>query len=594
MVTEKNESVAGGNESVASGDASLASVCWVTAATLAGLLCFLQLGAMASLLMGRFGFAFVAPITLVATLVGGYWLGRWEGLRGRACWWPVGVTLVLVAGSLLISAFFYDLSFDGQWYHESGVIDIARNWNPLHDPMTTFASNQGDRATCLRYYAKGPWYDEATIFAASGKIELGKCINWLMLAAAFLGTLGAGLSGGWRRGRAFAIAAVVAMNPVAMSEATSYMVDSVMVSSLILAIVATITGLRRPSPAVIAAGVAAAIVCINSKFNGLIYLCFMLAAVMVWCFFKARGRLVRVTYVAGGTLVLGACVWGYNPYVTNTVYMQQPFYPILGSAKHPSEVQQGHDGNEKYETPKNMVGRALPIRFFYSVFSRPSNPPYRDGKVAVLMWPFTARPYDLYAYTFHDPRVAGLGPWFSGCLVLAFALGVWLLIKLDASSRWLLALTAATIIASLLLSKDMWWARYGPQLWLLPILPIVFAFRENAAMLESRLQARLTWVLCGLLICNAGIVAAARLNWDIGATLTLRQQMRAMREAGQESGQEYDFYCRYFDDSLRERLTEANVKIHNLSAAKVANGTELKSVVEGYHWAVQYHVAGEK
>jgi hypothetical protein len=250
---------------------------------------------MASLAAGRVGFAFVAPMPLVAALPGAFWLARREGLQGRMCWYPAALTLVLLALSLLLAAFFYDFSWDGQWYHQLGIIRIARDWNPVSDPMRSFADspNQLHSQLYLRHYAKGPWYAAATIFAATGRIEWGKCINWFILMAAFLGTLAACLSGGLRRSRALAIAAVVAINPVAISEVTTFMVDGVMASSLTLAVVATVSALRQPRPATIVTGVAASIVCINSKFNGLIYLCFLLAAAVLWC--------LQSTPIAGAT-----------------------------------------------------------------------------------------------------------------------------------------------------------------------------------------------------------------------------------------------------------------------------------------------------
>jgi hypothetical protein len=558
----------------------------VTSGTVAVFLCLLQLGAMASLLAHRAGFAFIAPMALMAALFIGYWLARREGLQGRVCWYPGGFALLLLAASLLLSAFFYDFSWDGQWYHQTAVILIARDWNPLYEPMRSFSGSQFHSQLWLRHYAKGPWYAEAAIFAATGRIELGKCMNWLLLMAAFVGTLAACLSEGLRRSRALAIAAVVALNPVALCEITTFLVDGVMVSSLILAVVATVSALRQPRPAAIATAMAASIVCINAKFNGLVYLCFFLAAVGVWCLFKARRSLVRLTGVAVGTLVLGTCLWGYNPYVTNTLYRHQPFYPILGSANYPSLSQQGNDGNEKYETPKNMVGRNRIVRFAYAIFSRPGNQPYREGKTASLMWPFTAHMHDLYAYAFQDPRVAALGPFFSGCLVLSVGLGVWLLFRMDSPSRWMLTLASVTIVVSLLISKDSWWPRYGPQLWLLPILPMVFAFREDS----SRLQIRLTWALCVLLVANAVIVATVRLHWETRASLTLRHQLRDLRN----SGQEYELSGRYFDDSATERLTEAHVRFHDLGMTKIPKRHELESVVEGYPDATRYREVGEK
>ncbi|NYF81149.1 hypothetical protein [Granulicella arctica] len=564
-------------------NASLASVCWITSATLAAFLCFLQLGAITSLLAGRAGFALIAPIALIAALLSAYWLARREGLPGSMRWWPVGLTLVLLASALLLSAFFYDFAWDGEWYHQSGIISIAHGWNPLSEPMRTFSSG---RELWLRHYAKGPWYAAATIFAATGRIEWGKCINWLVFAAAFFGTLAAALNAGFRRSRALAIAIVVAVNPVVLSELPTFLVDGIMASSLILTVAATITALRQPRPAVIATAVAASIVCINAKFTGLIYLCFALAAIGLWCLFKARRSLAPLAYLTAGTLVLATCLWGYNPYVTNTLYRHQPFYPILGSAKYPNLVQQGDDGNEKYETPKNMVGRMRPIRFAYSIFGRPGNQPYREGTTASLMWPFTAHPHDLYSYTFQDPRIAALGPFFSGGFLLSIALGIWLLFKLDSSSRWLLLLTSATIIASLLISKDSWWPRYGPQLWLLPIIPMLFAFRENS----SRLQVRLTWTLFVLLFVNAAIVAAVRFHWETQASLTLRHQLRDLRN----SGQEYEFSTFYFDDSAKERLTEAHVRFRDLGMTKLPNSHELESVVEGYPAPILYRATGEK
>ncbi len=567
---------------------SLASVCWVTSTAVVAFLCLLQLGAMASLLAQRAGFALVAPVALVAALSIGYWLARREGLLNWMGLWPVSLTLILLALSLALSAFFYDFSWDGQWYHQLGIIRIARDWDPVSDPMRSFADSpsQLHSQPYLRHYAKGTWYAAAAIFATTGRIELGKCINGLILMASVLGTLAACLGGGLRRSRALGIAAAAAFNPVVLSEITTFMVDGVMASALLLTIAATVSAVRQPRPAVVACAVGASIVCINSKFTGLVYLCFLLGAVGIWCLFRARKLLARGACVAVSALVLGACVWGYNPYLTNTFYRHQPFYPILGSAQYPSLAQQGNDGNEKYETPKNMVGRRLPVRFLYSIFGQPGNQPYREGAKATLMWPFAARFHDLYSYTYQESRVAALGPYFSGCLLLSVGLAGWLLFKLDASCRWLLILASAAIVLSLSISKDSWWPRYGPQLWLLPIVPMWVAFRESS----SRLQTAFAWTICALLLINTAIVASVRFNWETRASLTLRHQLRDLRD----SGQEYEVSTRFFDDSVKERLTEAHVRFRDLGMTKLPKGHELESVVEGYPEGTRYRAVGEK
>ena len=361
-----------------------------------------------------------------------------------------------------------------------------------------------------------------------------------------------------------------------MCQSTTFLVDGVMISFLVVAVASIFTCLERPNTAAAVAGVAAAIVSINAKFTGLVYLIFFLLAAVLWCFFNRRRWLPRFAGVAAAAIFLGACVWGYNPYVTNTIYRHQPFYPMLGSAQYPSIEQQGKDGNETEETPKNMVGRSRLVRFGYAIFGRPGNQPYREGLNASLMAPFTARPSDLYAYTFQDPRVAAFGPLFSGCLILSFALWLWLLIS-GSSIRWLLLLLPATIIASLLVSKHLWWPRYGPQLWLMPIVAIVFALREP----RSSARKAFAFVVLCLLFLNAAIVACVHLRWEANASAMLRTQLRQMHD----SGQTYEVATYAFKDSTNVRLTEAGVKYRDVGWQTFAGAHdthELKSVVEGY------------
>ena len=76
--------------------------------------------------------------------------------------------------------------------------------------------------------------------------------------------------------------------------------------------------------------------------------------------------------------------------------------------------------------------------------------------------------------------MAGFGPFFSGCLILALLLGLILMVTMRAT-RWPMVLITAAVICSLLLSRHLWWPRYGPQLWLLPILPVAIAFEQRVS-----------------------------------------------------------------------------------------------------------------
>ncbi len=433
----------------------------------------------------------------------------------------------------------------------------------------------------VRHYPKGPWYVAAAIFDATGKAELGKCIDVIAWAAMGLATLAAALDYGMPRSRAAAIAIVVALNPAVMSEITTYMVDGVMMSFLTVVAAAILSGFRKPQPVVILVGLLAAIASINAKFTGLVFLCFIFAAGGIWCMVQVRKWLLRYCGLALLAIFLGAGVWGYNPYVINTIYRYNPFYPQSGSKTFPSLDDQGKQGIEKFETPRNFLPHNRFSRLFLATFGRPGNQPYHKEPNSQLMWPFAARWADLFYYHYHETRVAGFGPWFSGALLLSLGLATWILLKRK-SARAVMILVALTIMASLVISPYFWWARYGPQLWLLPILPAVFVFWAP----PSRWALNVAWVLVALLALNAGIVTAVRLTWETNASQTLRRQLTELRQ----SGRQYAFYIPNFTFALEGRLKAWGVDYVIGDRVQVGNGPRLMSMVEDYPSPVRYRV----
>jgi hypothetical protein len=529
------------------------------------------MGAMLSLMADHVGFRLVGPLSLVLALIVGMWLGRKERSQILRWWLPCVVALLIVISSMAISAFYYDLSWDGQWYHQTGIIHIANDWNPVANPMRGFTK---DMQEWIRHYPKGPWYAAAVVYRLTGHIEGGKCVTWIALAAMFTAVLAVLLEMGFRRATAIFLALLIALNPAVVSELTGFMVDGIMFSFLTVAIASMISVLRSPRWAASVGGVAAAIVAINAKFTGLVFLCFALASAALWCWLRRRANVGAFTGVACGTVFLGVCVWGYNPYITNTIYRHQPLYPVLGSAQYPTI-----DHIENGETPRNMRHRNRFMRFGYALFGRPGNQPYYIGRNAELMWPFAARPADLYSYTFQETRVAGFGPWFSGCLLLSLALMAWLVSR-EASARWALLLVCVTIAGSLLISRHLWWPRYGPQMWFLPLAPMIAALQSKS----SRPQRIVAWTIGVLLLLNALIVAGVRMQWETTHSMALREQLKQMRD----SRRDYRVSTRYFSESARVRLSEASIRYQDLGMQKLPEGKELVSVVEHYPDPTRY------
>ena len=496
---------------------SLATLAWSAAAILLAFSCFAHLGVLLCFSAGWRVSSFVAPAALLLALAAGDWLARREGLRGPLRIAPPATALAVLGVSVFLSAAFFDLSWDGLWYHQTAVYQMAHGWNPLHDPLHTFAPGIQDS---LRYYAKGPWYAALALFQTAPHIEWAKPAPWMALAATFLAVAAAALDFGMRRRTALVIAALVSLNPVVVCQLASYLVDGLLISYLACYVAAQFRCFRRPSLLVHAVALASTVLCINTKITGLVYLCFFCAAGGLYLLIRRRRLVPRYAAVQFASIVLGVGVFGFNPYVTNTVNRGHPFYPWMGTAAHPSYGQRGRDPNERVETPKNMVGRNRLVRFSYGLFGRPGSQPFFDGPNARLMWPFDVGWKDFDIFYFHEVRISGFGPLFSGAFLIALMLLGGALVR-PGLPREIVVLLVGVVVASLLVGIHMWWARYGPQLWWLPIIAVVAAL----AVPGWRAIRWAAWGLAALLLVNAALVGVAHFRWEVHATRTTLEQM---------------------------------------------------------------------
>ena len=510
---------------------------------------------------------------LLSLIVGDY-LARREGIHGLIRMAPPVIALTIMGIALFLASAFFDMSWDGLWYHQTAVYQMSHGWNPLYDPMHNFAPHLQD---WVRYYAKGPWYVALALFETTHNIEMAKAAPWIALMATSFAVFAVAIDFGMRWYKAALIAALVSFNPVVTCQLASYLVDGLLISFLACFIAAMFRWFQRPSLLVLMIAMMSAILCINAKFTGLVYLCFFVAAGGLYILIKRRDLLWRYITIQFVSILMGMVVFGYNPYVTKTIHRGHPFYPMLGTAAYPSLSQRGQDLIELYETPHNMVGRSRFVRFGYAIFSHPGPQTFLNGEDACLMWPFNARWEDVDVFRFHEVRISGFGPFFSG----AFLIGLFLLgtaMVRPGISREIVILLSTAIILSVLVSKDTWWARYGPQLWWLPIVAVVAGF----AIPRWRTIRWITYCLAVILIINVTLVVLAHFRWEREATRTTNEQMALLSH---ESEVEIDF--QYFYEPFSERLRTAGVTFRGVRRLQCDNPMELMSVVPGYPGAVR-------
>lgn len=556
-----------------------AGMAWCTGAALLTFLCLLHLGALLSFAADRPVSPLVAPAALLLSLPLGDWLGRCLGLSGQARLGVALLVLATVAASLLLAAAFFDLTWDGQWYHQTAVYKMAQGWNPVRDPMAPFNSHY---ELWVRHYAKGPWHVALPLFQTTGSIEMAKAGTWIAFAAGFLIVLAGGIELGLRRGVAALIATLVSLNPVIVCELCTHQVDGLLICYLACFVIAVLCFLRRPS---LTAGwivLASSILCINTKFTGLVYLAFFGAAGGLYALFRRRDLLLRYAALQAAGLVLGAAVFGFNPYVTNTLHRGHPLYPICGTEEHPGLARQGHDDIENVETPKNMMGRSRFVRLAYGIFAHPGAHPFFRGENASWMRPFAVTADDVTVFYFHDVRVGGFGPLFSGAFLLSLLLLAVVLVR-PTVPRGVVLLLVATTITSLLVSKHTWWARYGPQLWWLPLVPLAAALYGR----RSWFTRLLAGALAVLLLVNGVVVAAVHTRWEVSATRDLRAQLADLRGVGP-----IDVDFAFFEIPVGERLRAAGVEFRssNLQGYPGEQQFTLVSVCPGYPCPVRVAV----
>ncbi len=547
---------------------------WSLAGILLSFLCFAQFLVMICFLLGWSVSSLVSPFALVISLAAGHWMARGGGMHPLRELLLGATALAIVGISLLLAAAFYDMSWDGLWYHQTAVYQMAHGWNPIFDPMHGFVSHLQD---WVRHYAKGPWYVALALYATTNNIEMAKAAPWIAFAATFFAVIAATMDFSLRRRTGILIAALVALNPVTVFELASFLVDGLMISFLACFAAALFSWLRRPSRLNLWIMPVAAILCVNAKMTGLVYLCFACAAGGLYVVLKRRELLGRYLSIQSASLAAGVLLFGFNPYVTNTIHRGHPFYPILGTAAYPSLSQQGQDPIEQWETPHNMMGRSRYLRLAYALFGRPGAQPYYPGTDASLMLPLDIGWDDFAIYYFHDVRISGFGPLFSGAVLLSAVL-LGLALRRPGIPREIILIVAGAIVLSLLVSTHTWWARYGPQLWWLPILAVIAGLAGGG----GRATRWLTWTLLVLLLVNVIPIAVVHFRWEADATRTTHEQMLLLRE---KNNIEVDF--QYFGEPFSERLKNAGVRFTPVQHLKGTAPMELMSVSPGYPCAVR-------
>lgn len=551
---------------------------------LLGIICLVHLFALVTYLFNWELSPYLFPASILAAIgLSHLFAGRLE-INRKSLLSATVFSLLILAVSILISWFYFDLSWDGQAYHQAAVYNLAGKWNPLFQQLET-PDHMNDSS--VLYFPKNSWIFGAALLRLFGTVEIGKAYNFILLFCA-LGMVYA-LYRNFKiiKWRALVLTLLTLLNPVVWSELTGYLNDGDLYLLLVIYLASMICWLRDSRSIFMLLGVMAVVCLVNTKFTGLVFFLVSSLFILIYIVIRQKSRIkpYLVSNLVAGIMAVG--IFGFNPYITNMLNRGNPLYPIMGSKAFPK----GSDTNEKFETPKNMKGKSLPVRLFYANFGQPGNAPYNKEKDAKLAWPFTTSLALWKAYDFQETRVSGFGPCFGVVLLLMLAVLPVLLIMVK-EFRLPALIFLIGLCCCLAFSKHFWWPRFFPILWLAPLLPLFLLWTDNGESLKQRASRWVKaaniygWLLVIMIGMNGLIVAFIHMKWETDSSMILRTQLEQLRDAKRPIEVDYGKFKR----SMEEKLNYWNIKYTATSLKHSPLKThKLMSVVKGYPNAVLYY-----
>lgn len=370
------------------------------------------------------------------------------------------VGLIFVA--LLMASLYYDYSWDGRAYHQIGIYYLANGWNPVYQKMAELTNLEVflSHEIWVEHYLKFAEITAACIYKAFGFIEIGKAVNYILAFACFLYGVQVLLKlPHITMIRAFLLAFLLVFSPVVFVQINTYYIDGLLACALCMVFLGILDLEIQPTKAKYCLFVLALVATASIKLTGVAYVGFIGLAYLgykIVCFGLKDSKSLIVSGLASA-FIIALC--NSNPFFTNIAEGKHPGYPLLGKNK--IDIITG-------QQPQTFKDFTRFEKMFYSLFSKT----YNGRDTTEFKIPF----FKTSGERFGDPdtRVAGFGYYFGGIIILCMLFVLIHYKELRAHSKALLAITL--VLFSVFINPESWWARYAPQLWLVPFVLFIASY----------------------------------------------------------------------------------------------------------------------
>ncbi|MDP4130035.1 MAG: hypothetical protein Q8939_07725 [Bacteroidota bacterium] len=407
------------------------------------------------------------PSAVLISLAVNYYAARFFlGPDSRATWIKSSwIILTVIAGSILFSLLFYDISFDGQMYHIDSAFYLKNGWNPFKKEL----SPDINQALWLNHYGKGAEAPEGAVYALTNRIETTKSVNFILLTASFCLSLFFLLRlnrFSFRKNLLFSF--LLSCNPIVVYLLLTTYVDGLLASCLLCFLMAGCLLYRDVNRFYLMLLAMLLIVVLNIKFSSVVFAIIfsggLLTALLISRQRKSFRKVFLVCALAAG---FGVAVVGYFPYITNSLHYHDPLYPGLPMLQ--SEAAK--------LAPDRFAHMNRFSKFFVSFFSHTDDLHiYRDRNPQIpAKIPFSFNRTDIFnALKPIVSHMAGFGPFFSGISILALILFIVTAWWIPDKKRLVpVIVLLGTLTCSVFVISEVWYARYVPQLWFIPVIALI-------------------------------------------------------------------------------------------------------------------------
>ena len=416
-------------------------------------------------------------IHLVSTSVISFYL-----LRSR--WVNLFASILSLFVFSIFSSFFIDLGADSQTAHINSYLSILNGWD-----ITSFEKNEYQihgikfLADTYQTYLAGrvPYVLFALSYSFTGFLDSGKGINLVLhfsSAVIFFNLFPLANS---RTRLLFTF--LVFMNPVSIAQLNTHYIDNYIFIGFILCTIAVIKSTfysnelstNHEKKMIYAILIASSVLLSGSKLPGVVYNITIVSGI---CFFYLFQRKMEYKHVIPviGLSSLGSIIGGVSPYIIGLDFSNSD--GLISIIDNIQSTSLAWERQSAWLNDTNTLQRLI-----HSIFSEYNGNPSNVPTFKFPGW-VTINELNEIAKVHPDARIGGFGPLFSLSLCISIITMVYGL-YINRIQYTQCACLFILIFLTSMLHPYSFWARWAPQIWILPLIVLLWRQHSNDTVLRK-------------------------------------------------------------------------------------------------------------